>query len=44
MRGDPKLYALLIQLRIRFDYYEHPPVPTVKEAAIYWKDITAAHF
>ncbi len=43
MRGDPKLYELLKQLEITFDYYEHPPVPTVEEAAIYWKDIEATH-
>lgn len=43
MRGAPKLYELLKRLEIKVDYYEHPPVPTVKEAAIYWKDIDAAH-
>ncbi|HPJ46687.1 MAG TPA: prolyl-tRNA synthetase associated domain-containing protein [Tenuifilaceae bacterium] len=26
-----------------FDYYEHPPVPTVEEASKYWVDIEAAH-
>jgi Ala-tRNA(Pro) deacylase len=39
MNGDPKLYKLLEQLNIRYDYYEHPPVPTVEEAKRYWKDI-----
>ncbi|MDP2424051.1 MAG: prolyl-tRNA synthetase associated domain-containing protein [Bacteroidales bacterium] len=43
MRGDPQLYHLLDELKITFDYYEHPPVPTVEEAAIYWKDISATH-
>lgn len=43
MNGDPKLYEILNQLEITFEYYEHPPVPTVKEAAIYWKDFDAAH-
>lgn len=43
MRGQPELYQLLDSLSISFDYYEHPPVPTVKEAAIYWQDIDAAH-
>lgn len=43
MRGDPKLYELLKKLNITFDYYEHPPVPTVEEAALYWKDIEATH-
>ncbi|MCX6229994.1 MAG: prolyl-tRNA synthetase associated domain-containing protein [Bacteroidetes bacterium] len=43
MRGQPQVYEILKELNIPFDYYEHPPVPTVKEAAIYWKDIEAAH-
>ncbi|MFZ4399921.1 MAG: prolyl-tRNA synthetase associated domain-containing protein [Bacteroidales bacterium] len=43
MRGQPQVYNTLEKLGIKFDYYEHPPVPTVKEAAIYWKDIEAAH-
>lgn len=43
MRGDPKLYQILNELNISYDYYEHPPVPTVKEAAKYWKNIEATH-
>jgi Ala-tRNA(Pro) deacylase len=43
MRGDPKLYDLFENLNITFEYYEHPPVPTVEEAARYWKDIEATH-
>jgi len=43
MRGDPKLYELFEKLNITFDYYEHPPVPTVEEATLYWKDIEATH-
>lgn len=43
MRGDPNVYRVLKELGIAFDYYEHPPVPTVKEAALYWKDIKATH-
>lgn len=42
-RGDPKVYEVLNNLNIQFEYYEHPPVPTVREAAIYWKDIVATH-
>lgn len=41
--GDPRVYELLEKLNIPFEYYEHPPVPTVKEAAIYWKDLKATH-
>lgn len=42
-RGDPLVYSVLNQLDIPFEYYEHPPVPTVEEAARYWVDIEAAH-
>jgi Ala-tRNA(Pro) deacylase len=42
-RGDPRVYEVLNKLNIPFEYYEHPPVPTVKEAEIYWKDIRATH-
>ncbi len=41
--GDPKVYEVLQQLDIPFDYYAHPPVPTVEEASKYWVDIDAAH-
>lgn len=37
------MYALLGELDIGFDYYEHPPVPTVEEASRYWKDLDATH-
>jgi Ala-tRNA(Pro) deacylase len=43
MNGDPKLYKILDELGIRFDYHEHPPAPTIEEARVYWKDIDAAH-
>ena len=43
MRGNPELYELFSKLNIAFDYYEHPPVPTVEEASKYWKDIEATH-
>ncbi len=43
MRGDRKLYETLEKLDIKFDYYEHPAVPTVEEAAKYWKDLEATH-
>ena len=43
MRGDEKLYKVLDELGIEFDYYEHPPVPTVEEAAKYWKNVKATH-
>lgn len=43
MNGDPALYKILDELGIHFDYYEHPPVPTIEEARVYWKDIEATH-
>ncbi len=43
MNGDPKLYKILDELHIPFDYYEHPPVPTIELARVYWKDIEATH-
>lgn len=43
MNGDPRVYAMLDELNIPFDYYEHPEAPTVEIAAQYWKDIDAAH-
>jgi Ala-tRNA(Pro) deacylase len=43
MNGDKNLYKLLDELAISFDYYEHPPTPTIDEAKLYWKDIEAAH-
>ncbi len=43
MNGQPELYKVLKELAINYDYYEHPPVPTVEEASRYWVDIEAAH-
>src|SRR5512133_3736315 len=39
MNGDPKLYRLLSDLAIPFEYHEHPPAPTIEEAMKYWKDL-----
>jgi len=43
MNGDKQLYDILNQLDISFEYYEHPPAPTVEIASQYWKDIEATH-
>jgi Ala-tRNA(Pro) deacylase len=43
MNGNPELYKILDELGIRFEYYEHPPAPTIELARIYWKDIGATH-
>ena len=43
MNGDPRLYQKLKDLNISFDYYGHPPAPTIEDARKYWKDIEATH-
>ena len=43
MRGDKQLYKILENIGVTFDYYEHPAVATVEEAAKYWEDLDATH-
>jgi Ala-tRNA(Pro) deacylase len=43
MNGQPELYKTLKDLDIDFEYYEHPPAPTIEEAKKYWKDLVATH-
>lgn len=43
MNGQPELYETLKELNISFEYYEHPPAPTIEEAKKYWKDLEATH-
>ncbi|MBL7110583.1 MAG: prolyl-tRNA synthetase associated domain-containing protein [Bacteroidales bacterium] len=43
MNGDPRLYQILDELEIPFDYHEHPAVPTVEEAIRHWKGIDSTH-
>jgi Ala-tRNA(Pro) deacylase len=43
MNGQEKLYEILDELNIEFDYHEHPPVPTISDARKYWKNINATH-
>ncbi|MCX6270856.1 MAG: prolyl-tRNA synthetase associated domain-containing protein [Bacteroidetes bacterium] len=43
MNGSIRLYEILRELDIPFDYYEHPAVATVEEARKYWKDLEATH-
>jgi Ala-tRNA(Pro) deacylase len=43
MVGDQKLYAILAELGISFEYHEHPPGHTIEEALKYWKDIDSTH-
>ena len=35
MNGDPKLYELLNQLGIEYQYIEHPEAPTIEIAKQY---------
>lgn len=41
MRGQNEIYEVFEKLNIDFEYYEHPPVPTVEEAIKYWKGMDA---
>jgi len=38
MRGQKELYELLETLSIHFEYHEHPPLATIEDAKIHWKD------
>ena len=41
MRGQKELYELFERLAIRFEYHEHPPLATIEDTRIYWKDYNA---
>jgi Ala-tRNA(Pro) deacylase len=43
MNGDKNLYEILNNLGISFEYYEHPPAPTIDIARQYWKNVNATH-
>lgn len=43
MNGQAELYKILKELKIAFEYNEHPPAPTIEEAKKYWKDLKATH-
>jgi Ala-tRNA(Pro) deacylase len=43
MNGSAKIYNALNELNIQFEYYEHPPAPTIEIAKQYWKDLDAMH-
>ena len=38
MRGQKELYELLEKLGISIEYHEHPPLATIEDTKIYWKD------
>ena len=39
MNGSPELYNILNDLKINYEYHEHPPVYSVKEAIPFWEKI-----
>jgi Ala-tRNA(Pro) deacylase len=41
MRGQSELYQLLERLSIDFEYHEHPPLNTIEDAKIHWKDLNS---
>lgn len=41
MRGQKELYELLKKLDITFDYHEHPPLATIEDAKIHWKEFNS---
>ncbi len=43
MNGDPRLYVLLEELKIDYQYIEHPPAPTIEIAKTYWEGYDAQH-
>ncbi|MCF8365816.1 MAG: prolyl-tRNA synthetase associated domain-containing protein [Bacteroidales bacterium] len=42
-RQIQKVLDVLDQLDIKFEMYEHPPLPTIEKAMEYWGDIDAVH-
>lgn len=38
MRGQKELYDLFEKLEIQFEYHEHPPLHTIEDAKVHWKD------
>jgi Ala-tRNA(Pro) deacylase len=38
MRGQKELYEILEKLQISFEYHEHPPLATIEDAKLHWKD------
>lgn len=41
MRGQKELYELLNTLAISFEYHEHPPLATIEDAKIHWRDFNS---
>jgi len=43
MNEKEKVLEALDQLKIPYEIYEHPPLPTIEVAREYWKDIDSTH-
>jgi Ala-tRNA(Pro) deacylase len=41
MQGQPELYVLFEKLSIGFEYHQHPPIATIEDAKIHWKDLNS---
>jgi Ala-tRNA(Pro) deacylase len=41
MLGQKELYELLAKLEIPFEYHEHPPLNTIDDAVLHWKDLNS---
>lgn len=41
MRGQKELYELFEKLSVNFEYHEHPPLATIEDAIVHWKDYNA---
>jgi Ala-tRNA(Pro) deacylase len=37
-RGQKELYDIFEKLEISFEYHEHPPLYTIEDAKLHWKD------
>jgi Ala-tRNA(Pro) deacylase len=38
MMGQKELYLLFEKLNIQFEYHEHPPLATIEDAKVHWKN------
>ena len=43
MNNSKIVFDTLDELGINYKIYKHPPIPTIEEAIVYWKDIDATH-
>jgi Ala-tRNA(Pro) deacylase len=41
MRGQKELYELFGEVGIQYEYHEHPPLATIDDAIIHWKEYNA---